>query len=807
MEKKGKLLLFLTIILFSIFSVNAVAPNVTFVSQSPNDIDSQNLIAGLLNITYNITGADLNTSTIRLYHKTNKSDASCVYFLNGSEACGSGYQETTPTSNVSSLYLFQISHVTIYGGTYNYNQFIMREIIKSQYDLDGDTEYTKMQFFNVSNNKSYNYFFINADNQTALSGTLRMYYCNSSFTSGNPLTSSSCTNFYNMLSTEPFDATPAQSKYHVIPFLINTTTGMINNVYVTPTSYLLLRGRIGADAWNVAYITNVSRTNAMQTTAGGPGYTWTNFAGTFDAHFHQFTGEEVLYYTVCANDTTGNSNCGVGITNLFNDTLGLGGMPPYAPIMISPVATNYSGNITINYTAAISPPPNSYSVYYNISLRYAHDLGNESDDTLFQIIKGNNSGNLSYVFDTVTEGIPDGYYNVHVLACDELDQCKLGESENFLLDNTDPIVAMSCSSSEVSRGGEISCNCNANDNLAGVSYKSFETSPSTSKYGTFSATCTVNDTAGNFATDSFVYTVLGSSSGGGTASSNQKIISFPEISPLKPAQIKNFNKNIGIENINISVSETSKNVQITINKYTPIIKKEGKVYHYFFVSAKNLDNMKKAEWTLKVEKSWIKSNLIEKEEISLFRFNDLSKTWEELSTSYKNESQIYYYYSAESDSFSNFAIGEKTKTETEETDTTGEEESNPIISFGENIFWNYSPEQFIAIIIFSIALTLIIIKLIRNKRPTVKKIEKSAKKDYVSSYTKKSVYKKIAMAKELKRRSNELMKEAMKRKEHDAMKKIREARELKKKYDNLMREAHYICKKCKVDYTKNKKKK
>jgi hypothetical protein len=68
-----------------------------------------------------------------------------------------------------------------------------------------------------------------------------------------------------------------------------------------------LRGRIGVHDYDVYYIDDISRTDAIQTSTNRGG-AWTNFSGTVDAHLHQYDGSEKFYYYVCANDTSNNQN-------------------------------------------------------------------------------------------------------------------------------------------------------------------------------------------------------------------------------------------------------------------------------------------------------------------------------------------------------------------------------------------------------------------------------------------------------------------------------------------------------------------
>jgi len=173
----------------------------------------------------------------------------------------------------------------------------------------------------------------------------------------------------------------------------------------------------------VYYISNVTATNAMQTSGNG-GNAWSNFAGTADAHLHQFNGNDTFYYFVQACDNSTPANC----TNstVRSDLMQLGGMPPTAPFVYSPAFNStYLNNslININYTESISP--NAYNIsYYNITLRNANLSFNKT-------IYANNSQNLSYVWDST--GTPASEYVIGVEAKDQNNQTTVGYSGEFTL--------------------------------------------------------------------------------------------------------------------------------------------------------------------------------------------------------------------------------------------------------------------------------------------------------------------------------------------------------------------------------------
>ncbi|MFC1733143.1 Ig-like domain-containing protein, partial [candidate division KSB1 bacterium] len=405
-------------------------PNVTFISQDPSDIDTFDIFDRYLNITYNITDDYLlNYSSIRLYYKTNTSTSDCMIYYNGSGSI-CGYRESKNRVNVSSLWSFSLYDNSIYPAVYNWPD--EREIETTPHEiweLDSNNAMVKIRFFNVSSNKNYSIFEVMTNN-TNIAGTLplRIYYCNSSYTTGRVDQNSNCANFYNVPAQTSYNHSHSDDSKHItIPFTVNPITGLIGGVKVTPVSYFILRGEQSTDAWRTYYTTNVSRPDTIQTSTNR-GTAWANLAGTIDAHLHQYSGSEYFRYYACANDTSNNWNCSAARYDLID----LAGLPPIAPYVYSPAEGYYNGDIAINYTAAVSP--NSYDLtYYNIT------LVNLNLDYVLSI-KENNSLNIGYTWDSTAAS--DGHYYISVKICDNQSQCSYGYSENITIDNTKPTIQL-----------------------------------------------------------------------------------------------------------------------------------------------------------------------------------------------------------------------------------------------------------------------------------------------------------------------------------------------------------------------------
>ena len=140
--------------------------------------------------------------------------------------------------------------------------------------------------------------------------------------------------------------------------------------------------------------------------------------------------------------------------------------------------------------------------------------------------------------------------------------------------------------------------------------------------------------------------------------------------------MKNFDTETGIKEIQINVNNEAQNVKISVTKYNDkpaavSVEKTGKVYQYMQIKTENLaDKLEKAIVTIKVKKTWVSENGLDKDRIALFKFNENSEEWDELLTVYNNSDDTYDYFDVELTSLSYFAISEKTVVAEEEEEET-----------------------------------------------------------------------------------------------------------------------------------------
>ncbi len=322
---------------------------------------------------------------------------------------------------------------------------------------------------------------------------------------------------------------------------------------------------------------------------------------------------------------------------------------------------NYSGTITLNVSVN-DILLEVKSVYFNVT---------NSSGTQLNFTKATASGDY-YNATLITTGFDEGKYNITVYANDTLNNVNGTERIQIAIDRTAPAISLSKSSSDIS---SITVAYSCTDALSGSATCTLSSSSGTVSGSTISDfTCSNSytitvaaiDGAGNTASTSDSFSTA--SCGGETitaVSLPKKVASFALISPEKETVLKDFDSRIGIKEMQISVSSEAPNVKVTVTKYSGqpaevSVAKSGVIYQYLQIAAQNLnEKLEKAVVQFRVEKSWVTNNNLQKEDVAVYKFDSSGKTWNGLTTTYKSEDNIYYYYDVELASFSYFAIGEK----------------------------------------------------------------------------------------------------------------------------------------------------
>jgi len=282
-------------------------------------------------------------------------------------------------------------------------------------------------------------------------------------------------------------------------------------------------------------------------------------------------------------------------------------------------------------------------------------------------------------------GLADGNQIINIYVNDTATNLGLNNSFFVSVDTTAPSPSLTKTSSGASEiilaiSGKDGT-CTVNRGSASISGNTItETGLSCGKSFNYIITCT--DSAGNVGSSTEISpsttSCSGTSdSGDGSPKTTKSSGSFDKITPGVASIMKNFDSETGIKEIQINVNNEAQNVKITVTKHdgkpaAVSVEKTGIVYQYIQIDVTNLgNNLDKANVQFRVEKSWISSNGLDKDKISVFKFNEGTEEWDELSTIYNNSDNTYDFFDVELTSFSYFAISEKTVVVVEEEEDAG----------------------------------------------------------------------------------------------------------------------------------------
>jgi len=157
--------------------------------------------------------------------------------------------------------------------------------------------------------------------------------------------------------------------------------------------------------------------------------------------------------------------------------------------------------------------------------------------------------------------------------------------------------------------------------------------------------------------------------------------------------MKNFDSEVGIKQIQIEVSSQAQSVKITVTKHDSkpaevSVEKTGNVFQYLQIETQNLeDKLSKGTVTIRVEKSWVSDQGLDRNDVALFKFDEAAEVWNELTTTFSEEDDTNYFYDAEVTSFSYFVIGGKAVVGDGEPGADGEVADGVEEEAGRNLTW------------------------------------------------------------------------------------------------------------------------
>lgn len=331
--------------------------------------------------------------------------------------------------------------------------------------------------------------------------------------------------------------------------------------------------------------------------------------------------------------------------------------------------SNWSGNLLLNVTAKDMGITTNMSVIFNLTNMSGSQVATYAATNL-------STSNNYWSYSLDTSGIADGVnYNITAWVRDGGGNINNSISVgNLTFDNTAPSGTLTCTpTDDIYIGGTVTCACTATDGLSGLnlsrgtSGKVYNATPTTTDSGEITQTCYFSDYAGNTGTATATYTVWGTTTSGGSSggtsggTSTTSVSTVSQITAASPATVSNFASGSGVSEIQVQVTSTASNVKITVNKYesapAAVTVTLDNAYKYLQINTQNLaDKLSKATVKTYVEKSWVDSQGIAKEDVSLYKYDEVADQWNELTTTYASEDATYYYYTSEVTSFSYFGI-------------------------------------------------------------------------------------------------------------------------------------------------------
>jgi photosystem II stability/assembly factor-like uncharacterized protein len=363
-------------------------------------------------------------STALLNFSVNSTVLDCVSIVNGSCIIA-----TNTTYNISpSSYIDGIINYTIeadnflYPGTYNLPEDDFEYYTPSTYVANSQGKGVLLEHQNLSLNSEVEFLEFYANQTITGTSDLRAYYCNSSYSTGKPQDSDSCTLLQEITSSTNYSHCHTSSSCHYLVPIKTASSNLVNGeVELTATSYFPIIRTIGTGEWTFYYKDTVVREGASKTTTN-TGNTYSNLAGTFDSHVHFFSGNETLYYQaigVYDGNTTSSSE--------QSDIIDLNAIIPNSVTIYSPIeGQEVYDTLLINYSNVSFYDD---SGYYNISLL-------NSDLSFNSTIIGNNSINTTYQWLVYNENLTIGNYFIRVEAIDDVNNLSsISRSGNWSLES------------------------------------------------------------------------------------------------------------------------------------------------------------------------------------------------------------------------------------------------------------------------------------------------------------------------------------------------------------------------------------
>jgi len=446
---------------------DTVPPEITFISQTPSNLNesSTDPVTIIINIT-DINGTGINLSRVAFFTGINHTLAQDFFHYNWSWRYPAnplqpdmrraenrnmsywfedvvfkespddiwtfaGYDNTTPQFNILSEGADYVTlNITFYTAQDMFPQIF--PISKKYLTLENKTDqyislhknnWIKIKFYPsvFYNYSTENYtIYLSLDIDPSFSPDvkpLEIYFCNESYTTGDPLNSDYCSYVEEIDSTDTRLIIMNQSSYIQNVFFI--ANGYVDGIKVTDEAYIVLRTNVPeAKAFRLYYADdeinqyiNFSNFNhAWLSTDSGSSWNQISYTPDFYIVSTQAERDKVMYYVYACDNYNNCVNSSVQY-----DSLDPVNHPPTEPLILKPTADeNVTGLYNITWTTLGDPDFDPY----NVSVYLCNP-----DGSINTTLADNNVTQDKTYYEFNASEFPTGKYRINVTLCDIHNLC------------------------------------------------------------------------------------------------------------------------------------------------------------------------------------------------------------------------------------------------------------------------------------------------------------------------------------------------------------------------------------------------
>lgn len=417
------------------FIIANFTPTYTINLSNSLNINSSVLFNNYTLIVTNYTNTNLTNDTATIYYTSKTTlNNNCSIFYQTVCIDNGTYKSKLMTKINVTTFITNFSDTDIFPAYYPYNYTYIDNSLHYNYTAYSNNNIL-FHVFNMSNQTTYNLLLeLDLKNKTNVTSALLIYYCNSSYTDGNPSLRPLACELIDSYSSNTYIHTHNQSKHTVVPVVVQNITKTQHSMFVFVASSNQLNG------WVFEYVNDTRYDNSSfengNFNAWGTNPTKTNMI--FDMHIHPFNSNDYFSTYAILNDSNN-----LTTSDVINDLFELDSFPPSTSMLLNPVCNmqftlnNTNTTIIFNWTKGTS--------INNLSIKYTLFINNLIDYYLAYNLTTNN-----YTYNLNTNSLPAGNYYTYIQTCDSMNNCDYSISDcsfnickNTWTQNLNPCVSNS----------------------------------------------------------------------------------------------------------------------------------------------------------------------------------------------------------------------------------------------------------------------------------------------------------------------------------------------------------------------------